>query len=131
MLIHLALKILFATQFFYVFSVFTVKVAIILFYKSIFTNVGFRKAANGLLVFLGAWIAAFFFITLFQDKPINRNWGSVGTTVNFPVLYIVESVTDITLDLVILAMPLPVIRSLHISARKRWLLSGVFWMGGL
>ncbi len=107
------------------------KIAIILFYKTIFANATFRKAADGLILLLGAWIVAFLFVTLFQDKPINRNWGTEGTTVNFPVLYIVESVSDITLDLIILAMPLPVIKSLHISARKRWLLSGVFWMGGL
>ena len=84
-----------------------------------------------MLVVLGAWIIAFFFVTLFQDKPISRNWGTVGTTVNFPILYIVENLTDIVLDLFILCMPLTVIRTLHISTKKKWMLSGIFWLGAL
>ena len=124
-------QILFVTQFFYCFSVFGVKVAIVLFYKGIFVTSGFRRCANGILVVLGAWIIAFFFVTLFQDNPISRNWGSKGTTVDFPILYIVENTTDIALDLLILCMPLPVIKRLHISTRRKWLLGAVFWLGAL
>ena len=102
-----------------------------LFYKSLFVGATFRKVANGVLFVLCLWIAAFFFVTLFQDKPISRNWGSQGTTVNFPILYIVEGVTNIALDLFILCMPLAVIRGLQISTRKKWFLSGIFLLGAL
>ena len=105
--------------------------SLLLFYKSIFIGATFRKVANSVIVVLCAWIIAFFFVTLFQDHPISRNWGTVGTTVNFSILYIVENLTDIVLDLFILCMPIPVIRSLQISTRRKWLLGGVFWLGAL
>ena len=125
------MQVFFATQFFYCFSVFGVKVSIVLFYKGIFATPGFRRWANGVITVLIAWIIAFFFVTLFQDNPISRNWGSKGTTVNFPVLYIVEIATDIALDLFILCMPLPVIKRLQINTRRKWLLGGIFWLGAL
>ena len=114
-----------AAEFFYILSVFSVKVAVVLFYKSIFIISAFQKVANGMLVILGAWIAAFFFVRL------SRNWGQVGTTVNFPVLFIVQMVSDTSLDLFILCMPLGVIRTLQTSRKKKWLLCGVFWLGAL
>ena len=125
------IQVLFVTQFFYVFSVFSVKVAILLFYKTIFVIDTFRKVSNVLLVVLGAWAITFFFATLFQDKPISRNWGTNGTTIDFPVFYSMESLTNLILDLMILCMPLFVIRTLHMSTKKKWLLGGIFWLGAL
>ena len=102
-----------------------------LFYKSIFITTGFRHAANATLTVLGACIIAFFFVTLFQDKPIARNWGAPGTAVNWRDLYLVEIVVDIALDIFILCMPLPVISRLHMSRKKKWLIGGIFWLGAL
>ena len=125
------MQILFVTQYFYCLSVFSVKVSVVLFYKSVFTTPGFKRAANATLVILSAWVIAIFFVTTFQDKPISRNWGTVGTTIDFVTFYVVEIATDIALDLSILCMPLPWVSRLHISTRKKWLLSGIFWLGAL
>jgi hypothetical protein len=118
-------------QFFHHFAVFFIKVSLVLFYKSIFPNPKFNIAANIINGVLVAWIIAFFFGTLFQDKPISRNWGTNGTTINYPLFYTIENCTDIVLDIVILCMPLPVIKSLHMNEKKKWLLGGVFSLGFL
>ena len=70
------MQILFVTQFFYCFSVVSVKFSVVLFYKGVFVTPDFQRAANATLAVLAAWITAFFFVTLFQDKPIQRNWGT-------------------------------------------------------
>ena len=106
-----------------------IKASIVLFYRYIFVTPKFRLVANVTLAILTAWIVAFLFGTLFQDNPISRNWSSKGTTVDYPVFYMVEVVMDIIFDICILCMPLPVIRSLHMSTKKKWLLAGIFWLG--
>ncbi|KAJ4347253.1 uncharacterized protein N0V89_011193 [Didymosphaeria variabile] len=125
------LKILFVTQFFYVFSVWSVKASVLLFYQTVFATPGFRRAVIATQLVLLAWIIAFFFVTLFQDNPIPRNWGEPGTAINWRIFYIVEIATDVALDIFILCLPLPVIHRLRISKKKKWLISGVFWLGAV
>lgn len=38
---------------------------------------------------------------------------------------------DIVLDLIILCLPLPVIRSLQMDFRRKMSLLGIFWLGAL
>ncbi|KAF2869475.1 hypothetical protein BDV95DRAFT_101380 [Massariosphaeria phaeospora] len=125
------MKILFVTQFFYVFTVWSVKVSVLIFYKKVFETPRFRRWVNSTLWLLLAWIIAFFFVTLFQDKPIRRNWEGEGTTINWQIFYIVCIASDVALDIFILCLPLPVIHRLRISRKKRWLVSGVFWLGAV
>jgi hypothetical protein len=43
----------------------------------VFTTPGFRGAVFVTNLVLPAWTIAFFFVTLFQDNPIARNWGAL------------------------------------------------------
>jgi len=38
---------------------------------------------------------------------------------------------DILFDILILALPLPVIKSLHMSRKRKFTVIGIFWLGGL
>lgn len=102
-----------------------------LFYQTVFVTPGFRRAVLYTQIFLLAWLIAFFFVTLFQDKPIARNWGAPGTAINWRIFYIVEIATDVALDIFILCLPLPVIHRLQVSKKKKWLISGLFWLGAV
>lgn len=124
-------QVLFGSQFFLVFSIVLVKVSIVLFYKQIFTTPVFRKVANITFVVLAATLVAMFFVTLFQDHPISRNWTSNGTTIDFTVFYIFTAALEAAYDLAILCLPLPMIRGLHLSKRRKWVIAGIFWLGGL
>jgi hypothetical protein len=104
---------------------------VLLFYLTVFDTFGFRRAVQGTQLVLLAWLIAFFFVTLFQDNPIPRNWGAPGTAINWRIFYIVEIATDVALDIFILCLPLPVIHRLRMSRKKRWLISGVFWLGAV
>lgn len=102
-----------------------------MFYKEIFITANFRRAADLALAVLAATWVALFFVTLFQDKPISRNWTNQGTTIDFTVLYIFEAAMEVAYDLAVLTFPLPMIRGLQMSTKRKWLLTGIFWLGGL
>ena len=125
-------KVLFAFQFYVTFSVALVKISLVLFYKQIFATQRFKTAANILIGIILAWLIAFFLTTLFQAWPISTNWTGVGTMImNEGAMYIASCVTDIILDIAVLCMPLPMIKSLNLSTKKKWNLVGIFWLGAL
>lgn len=108
-------------------------------------------AANSVLTFVILWSIAFFFVnvplinhrrnsagvlillkaTLFQAWPISYNWTSVGTPTQYDIMYDVCAATDILSDLLTLCLPMPMIKSLHLNARRKWILSSIFGLGGL
>ncbi|MCJ1232403.1 hypothetical protein MMC14_000355 [Varicellaria rhodocarpa] len=123
-------KVLFAFQFFLLFSIGLVKISIILFYKQIFVTPKFKLAADILIGIIIAWIIAFFFTTLFQTWPISTNWTGMGRNIlNEGAMYTAQAVLDIALDIAVLAMPLPMIRKLQLSTKRKWNLVGIFWLG--
>jgi len=125
-------KVLFAFQFFLLFSIALVKISIILFYKQIFAVPRFKLAANLLIAIIIAWLIAFFLTTLFQTWPISMNWTGVGINLlNEGAMYTAQAVLDIVLDLAVLCMPLPMIKNLNLSTQRKWNLVGIFWLGAL
>lgn len=127
------LKVMFAVQFFYIFSVGTVKLSVLAFYRSIFITKGFRLACDIISGVVIAWLVALFLGTLLRSNPISVNWNPKqpgGHHGNVVVLFSFVGASDIVLDLIILCLPLPVIRSLHMSTRRKWLIAGIFWLGG-
>ena len=76
-----------------------------------------------------AWLIAFFFATLFQILPIMCNWINCPLTTNYPVMYVMCSVTDIILDIVILCLPASFLWKLQMSKRKKIGVAGIFGLG--
>lgn len=50
---------------------------------------------------------------------------------NFPALLTAFAVLDIALDILVLSLPIPVIKSLHMTTRKKFYLAGIFLLGAL
>ncbi|KAH6673517.1 hypothetical protein B0J14DRAFT_50180 [Halenospora varia] len=124
-------KMLFAFQFFYLFAVAAVKVSVIYFYRRVFTSSNtFRKVTNGMLIFVLLWTIAFFFATVFQAWPVSWNWTGVGKPIQYNIMYYATCATEIAADLVILCLPIPMIKSLHLSKTRRWTVMGIFGLGG-
>ena len=101
-----------------------------LFYKSIFVIPFFRKVANGALVIIGAWTTTFTLTVLFQDNGVPQDCLKLDKIGDYPALLVARHTTNVALDIFILCLPLTVIRTLQVSRRKKWLLSGVFRIGG-
>lgn len=119
-------------QFFHLFSMAFVKYSLLVFYKRVFPTNGFTIAANILLGIVTLWLTAFFFTTLFQAWPIDRNWTGKGVElVNEPKMYLALGIVDVITDLLILALPVPMIVHLHADIKKRLFVGTIFSLGFL
>lgn len=109
-----------------------IKLSIVCFYKRIFNVNTFLKAANGIIVIIGLWLVAFFFATLFQAWPISHAWTGAGRNlIDYPAMYMALGATDLALDVIILCMPMPMIKSLKISGRRKLVVAVIFGLGFL
>ncbi|KAK1704665.1 uncharacterized protein BDZ83DRAFT_594860 [Colletotrichum acutatum] len=78
---------------------------------------------NGLAIIL---------VSCLQCRPLEALWNTsvVGTCINFSYFSIFNSVFNFLLDVVILLTPLPLVKQLNSSTRKKILLSINFALGG-
>ncbi|MCJ1245199.1 hypothetical protein MMC30_002400 [Trapelia coarctata] len=107
-----------------------IKLSVLSFYKSIFVTPKFRFAANITMGVVWAWILSSFLGQVFSAWPISDFWNVDGDyDMDYFAFITAFAAMDITLDLVILCLPLTVIRSLNMNKKRKILLAGVFWLG--
>jgi hypothetical protein len=121
-------------QFFYITCVSCVKISVLLFYKRTFQTQSrhFIRCLYAALALVVLWTIAFSIATLLQvwpiaafwNKSIPRRWEISATR-----MYLWLAITDIFLDVVTLALPLPMIGKLKMSVKNKWALTGVFAIG--
>jgi hypothetical protein len=71
-------------------------------------------------------------VQVFSAWPIS-NWWTLGKsyTINYGAFITSFAAIDLVLDVVILCLPVPVVRQLQIKTSKKFLITGIFWMGVL
>lgn len=71
-------------------------------------------------------------VSCLQCRPLEFLWNPAvgGTCINFSHFSVFNSSFNFVLDMVILLTPLPLVRKLNLSTRKRVLLSVNFALGG-
>ncbi|KAH6678731.1 hypothetical protein B0J14DRAFT_330726 [Halenospora varia] len=123
-------KIGFVSQLMYLASVTPIKISIIYFYLRIFgTNKTFKWVSYGILLSVVLWFIAFFFATLFQSAPISQNWTGIGHIIRDDIMYYTAYGTELTTDIIIMFLPVPIIKNLHLDRGKKLRLMGIFWLG--
>ena len=66
---------------------------------------------------------------VFSAWPVS-NWWILGKyNINYGAFITAFAAMDIALDTVILCLPIPVIKNLHMTTRRKFTLVGVFWLG--
>ncbi|KAI0199450.1 hypothetical protein F4808DRAFT_212108 [Astrocystis sublimbata] len=111
------------------------KISTVLLYRRIFTVGRTRIATVVLLVLISVFVAVSFFTFLFCARGVSSFWNTPpalnGTQFNLDpsTLVLVFAVIDIALDLSVLITPLPAIRRLNLTLKKRIAVSGVFLLG--
>jgi len=108
-----------------------IKVSILLFYKRIFVNRGFAIIANSTIGFVVCWWISFFVGAFFVTTPISEFWSNpvVKDNYDWAAFIIALGALDIAVDLFILCLPIPVIKTLHMQTRRKVQLLGIFWLG--
>ncbi|ORY13611.1 hypothetical protein BCR34DRAFT_599781 [Clohesyomyces aquaticus] len=129
----IALRTLWTSGFFLITSLYTVKISILLFYHHLFSvDERFRMAIRISVATLSAWWISSLCQTLATD-PIEASWKNAaraGHRFDFNAWYISYSGLSIFFDVAVLCLPIPMIKSLHVSTRKKISILGIFWLGG-
>ncbi|KAF2266513.1 hypothetical protein CC78DRAFT_615029 [Lojkania enalia] len=110
-----------------------IKVSILLFYRRIFPIKKFHAHANGLLLVVIAFTLSITIAQLLVSNPIKSFWKDPDErhqNYNHRVFLTVTASINIALDIWVLALPLPVIRSLQINKRRKIAAIIIFLLGG-
>ena len=113
-----------------------IQLSILLFYVRVFTlrNARFKIA---LLVCAGLSIGVCVsqvLPTIFQCSPIAYSWNKTivgGHCINVHVMWIVQDILFLILDIYVVVLPLPTIWKLQITRPEKIAISGVFLLGSL
>ncbi|KAI1092131.1 hypothetical protein F5B19DRAFT_233881 [Rostrohypoxylon terebratum] len=108
------------------------KLAVLQFYKRIFAVPTFVLCANIVIAIVILFMIAATFTQIFSAWPI-YNWWTLGKTytINYGAFLTSFAAIDLALDITILCLPIPIIRSLHMDRKRKFLLLGIFWLGFL
>ncbi|PWY87082.1 hypothetical protein BO94DRAFT_575212 [Aspergillus sclerotioniger CBS 115572] len=112
------------------------KLSVLFFYRRIFVGRLFNIASWTLIGIVIAW-GATFIIALMSSCGTHfmANFSTLGEVVEHCIntfgLLIAFAVSDVLVDLIILAIPLPLVMSLHLPLRKRIGILGIFFVGSI
>ncbi|KAF2654289.1 hypothetical protein K491DRAFT_705300 [Lophiostoma macrostomum CBS 122681] len=111
------------------------QLSILAFYLRIMTDKKQRLIVWGLMGFVAAFGLANFFTMVFQCWPINYFWDgwkremTVDAQINMNLFSFIRGGLEIALDLVILALPLPMLAKLQMSRKKKMQIMSMFCVG--
>ena len=97
------------------------KASILVFYRNIFTVHRFRLVANVMLAIVFAWTVSIFFANLFLCYPVTALIEAFygNKCVNGVAVWFASTISDVIIDIVILAMPIPMVLRLQLPLKQR------------
>jgi hypothetical protein len=116
---------------FYIAGMVCVKCSILMLYKRIFQSERPQKVLIALAVFIISWALTALFCGIFLCYSIELNWDPTvkGRCIDYGKVTIVIGILNIFADFAILVFPLPIVWRLHISTRRKYLLTWTFSAG--
>ncbi|KMU75636.1 hypothetical protein CISG_04810 [Coccidioides immitis RMSCC 3703] len=129
----IALKLFYTLQIFYKCTIGLTKISIVLLYRRIFQTRKFRfqLICNYVLVLVALYAIASIIVTIFECMPIVKVWdrSTNGTCINFTAFWYANAAWNITSDLIILILPMPVVHTLYLPYRSKFGLTAIFTLG--
>lgn len=119
-------------EIFYCACMVCIKTSILCLYRRIFPQQWFRNALIAIGTFNLLWFIAAFFIAILQCVPISAQWDldSSGYCIDYGDCLLVFGALTIATDLIILALPMPLVWRIQTSRKKKWLITVTFMLGG-
>ena len=117
----------------YTLSLVAIKISILQLYRSIFPGRGFIITTNVVGAGVIAWGIAVILVSIFQCNPVRGEWDLTvpATCISLEHFYIGNAVPNIVMDAIILALPIQNVWALQMSLRQKYVVSGLFLLGGL
>ncbi|EFW19687.1 hypothetical protein D8B26_007883 [Coccidioides posadasii str. Silveira] len=129
----IALKLFYTLQIFYKCTIGLTKISIVLLYRRIFQTRKFRfqLICNYVLVLVALYAIVSIIVTIFECIPIVKVWdrSTNGTCINFTAFWYANAAWNITTDLIILILPMPVVHTLYLPYRSKFGLTAIFTLG--
>jgi hypothetical protein len=119
---------------FYVVTLASTKISVLLLYLRIFPHESFRCAASATIGMIALSTVIIFFMTIFSCHPVAFFWNRDirgGTCININKLAYANSAMSIIQDLLIVALPLPVLVKLNMGRKKKIGVGFMFTVGSL
>jgi hypothetical protein len=114
----------------------TIKLSIILLYIRVFSTAQslFRRCTYAALFFTVALGATFIVVIIAACQPLQYFWTrydgrSEGTCIDLGTFFAAFSVFNVSLDVFLLALPIPMVLKLHMSARKKLIVCALMLLG--
>ncbi|KAI1151285.1 hypothetical protein F4825DRAFT_477260 [Nemania diffusa] len=128
------LKSTFAIEILYYTILFFIKSSIIFMYQRFAIWVTFKRLCIGTNAVLATFYVVCIATTLGQCAPLEKAWDVTrtlpGTCIDTTAFFYFTSGFNILTDVWILLLPIPTLRSLKISQHSRYVLYGLFGIGG-
>lgn len=119
---------------FYVITLALTKISVLLLYLRIFPQESFRYAASTTIAIIVLSTTIIFFMTVISCHPIALFWNRDirgGSCINVNKLAYANSAMSIIQDLLIVALPLPVLVKLNMGRKKKIGVGFMFAVGSL
>ena len=115
-----------------------VKFSILAFYRTTFKpSKEFQRASVVVSAFCAIWFLVCFFVSIFQCSPPWAAWdlalfaSGQAQCIAYGKFIIGYEITNILLDVAILALPIRAVWTLQMSKARKTILGGIFALGGL
>jgi len=121
------------SQIFYVLVLILTKISILILYLRIFPQRNFQLVAISLIVFISLHGIVYTFIIAFQCSPVTSIWDHAVSAkcLNKSAIVFSGAALSILQDFLVLALPIPFVRSLNMKVGKRINLIVMFSIGSL
>lgn len=107
----------------------SIKIALLLQYRRIFGS-KLRRVVNIALLVIGSWSIGLVLVSIFTCHPISGYWIKDLKATCIPTYqWYIHSAGNITSDIVIFTLPIPILWNMKVSTRQRLLLILVFSLG--
>ena len=112
-----------------------VKLSILLLYRRIFVTQGFKRTTIYIGLLCLTWFFIAIFMDLFQCDPFKAAFNAellfTNHCINLQAFYWGITAANLTLDVILLYLPLHMVWGLQLPKRQKFALSGIFLLGGL
>ena len=119
---------------FYIPSALSVKMSLLCLYRRLFPVQGFRLASMVVMILVGMWGVAYFFVNLLLCNPPRKFWEPTvpGFCFKYGAPGLLGGLTiEIGLDCIILALPIKMIYGLQMNRVKKVSVAMIFLVGAL
>ncbi|EPE09507.1 integral membrane protein [Ophiostoma piceae UAMH 11346] len=125
-------KYFYASIIFYNATLVSVKIAFLLQYYRVFAVAKIRRIILFFMVLITGWSLSQLFVSIFTCTPIHKFWDESVTTgrcINATPQWYINAAGNITTDIIIFLLPMPVLKNIHLKRTQKLIVMGIFSLG--